>query len=221
MPSAGVTTVHALLSLENTGARIVAAFLFSAPILRIRACDRVRAAAARTRLDRATDEPAAYCPWPGWRTIRVLVIGLVPQHPLAAVLGADIALPVGDGIGHGRTLAPDLTGLRERPELGFSGRVEQGLALSSLGVCLGRILIRRRLRACAHRQHSRHQRRESASQKYRFWNHRHHSLTWIQVRLHSLHSAHTTLAFRTWRTTQRFCLEGPHATHRSTSLTSH
>src|SRR5262249_13383897 len=74
---------------------------------------------------------------------------------------------------------------------------------------------------CAHRQHSRHQRRESASQKYRFWNHRHHSLTWIQVRLHSLHSAHTTLAFRTWRTTQRFCLEGPHATHRSTSLTSH
>src|SRR5262245_10424121 len=168
-------------------------------------------ATAGTRLDGAADEPATDRSRPRRRAIEVLVVGLVPQHPLAAMLGADIALPVGDGIGHRRTLASDLACLREWPELGLSRRIQHGLALTLLRIRLGGITIPRGLRACTQRQRSRHQRHDSASPQYGFWSHRHHS---------PYMDSKSSLLITTRRTQQHDTLCGPHATHSSLSLTA-
>src|SRR5262245_29363715 len=208
LSAAGVAAIRTLLCLKNARTRIFVAFPVIRLLLPRLLLRRVGAAATRTRFDGAADEPAADRAWPRRRAIRVLVVGPVPHHPLAAVLGADIALPVGDGVGHSRAFASDLACLRERPELGLSGCIEQRLALTLLGIRLGGITIPRGLRVCAQRQHSRHQRRDSASPKYGFRSHRHHSPPWIQSHLHS----------QTRET--RHSVGGPHATHRSPSLTA-
>src|SRR5206468_3598445 len=150
LPAAGIAAVRTLLRLKNARARVVAAFLVICLLLLLLLLRSVGTAAARTRLDGATDEPAADRSRPCRRAIRVLVVGLIPQHPLTAVFGADVALPVGDGVGHGRPFASDLACLGEGPEFGLSGGIEHGLALALLRIRLGGIT--RALCICAQRQ---------------------------------------------------------------------
>src|SRR5262249_16401899 len=108
-------------------------------------------------------------PGPGRPTIEGLVVGHLPEHPLGAVLGKDIALPVIDGVGHGRTFASDLACLGKRPEFGFSRRVD----LFFLALALLLRLFGRHGTARSQCQHAHHQRREGAPPQHGFWSHLH------------------------------------------------
>src|SRR5215470_3358334 len=129
LPIAGVAAVHPTLCLDDNVARKIIAvlrlwwlFLWLLCLVRI----------ARTSLHRAADEQGAEAARAGRSTIEGRVRGLFPEHILAAVFGDDVALPVGNGVGHGRTLARDLARARKRSEFGSSGRIETLFAIGPL-----------------------------------------------------------------------------------------